>query len=64
VPELTYDELEINNGDQASSIFYQMLTGNFEGNKDTVLQDLKNYCALDTFAMVKILEKLRLISIP
>lgn len=61
-PELTYDELEINNGDQASALFYQMLTGNFEGDKDVVLKALKNYCALDTFAMVKILEKLRLIS--
>jgi hypothetical protein len=54
IPELTYDDLDINNGDQASQIFYQMIVGSFTGDLDKTRQDLLAYCKLDTLAMVEI----------
>lgn len=58
IPELSYDELEINEGGLASiafeSLFYEtdlMRIADFRKN-------LLEYCKLDTFAMVKLIEKL------
>ncbi|SFF42526.1 DUF2779 domain-containing protein [Flavobacterium xueshanense] len=59
VPELSYQDLEIKEGGTASSIFTQMVTGEFEGDIDKTKFDLLEYCKLDTYAMVKILEKLK-----
>tara|TARA_B100000963_G_C22431887_1_gene582527 strand:- start:260 stop:376 length:117 start_codon:yes stop_codon:yes gene_type:complete len=36
-----------------------MVNGSFEGNVEETRQHLIKYCKLDTWAMVKILEKLR-----
>ncbi len=35
-----------------------MVTGNFEGDIAQTRKDLLDYCKLDTYAMVKIIEKL------
>jgi hypothetical protein len=59
VPELSYQNLEIKEGGTASSIFTQMVNGEFQGDIDKTKNDLLEYCKLDTFAMVKILEKLK-----
>ena len=59
LPELSYQDLEIKEGGTASSIFTQMVNGEFEGDIDKTKKDLLDYCKLDTFAMVKILEKLK-----
>lgn len=59
VPELSYQDLVIKEGGTASSIFTQMVTGEFEGDIDKTKIDLLEYCKLDTYAMVKILEKLK-----
>jgi hypothetical protein len=56
VPELSYKDLEIREGGTASNVFYQMVTGEFKGNQTR--QDLLDYCKLDTYAMVRILEEL------
>jgi hypothetical protein len=58
VPELSYDELEINEGGLAS-IAYESL----QAETDLMIlaeikQQLLEYCKLDTLGMVKILEKL------
>ena len=58
VPELSYDELEINEGGLASIAFESLWNETdlmiiAETNKQ-----LLEYCKLDTLAMVKILEKL------
>jgi len=58
VPELSYDDLEINNGGSASNAFASMVQGNYEGDHAHLRDKLLEYCKLDTFAMVKILEKL------
>ena len=58
VPELTYDNLEIGNGGDASSSFLNL---KHESNQDvinTTRENLIEYCQRDTYAMVKLLEKL------
>jgi len=59
VPELSYQDLEIKEGGTASNTFTQMVLGAFEGDIEKTRKDLLDYCKMDTFAMVKILEKLR-----
>lgn len=58
VPELTYQDLEIQKGSIASNTFYQMVVGVFNGNLPKTRKDLLEYCKLDTYAMVRILEVL------
>lgn len=58
VPELNYDSLPINEGGLASLTFESLYT---ESDSDFINEKRKNlleYCKLDTFAMVKIFEKL------
>ncbi len=62
VPELSYQDLEISEGGTASNTFYQMVTGEFQGDIEQTRKDLLEYCKLDTYAMVKILEKLYLVN--
>jgi hypothetical protein len=59
VPELSYDEMEIGKGDRAMMAWWELIndklsTEEAEKTKTALLE----YCKLDTFAMVKILEKL------
>jgi len=62
VPELTYDDLVIVDGLVASVEIARLLfvAGKIPKAEQTrVRQDLLNYCERDTWAMVKVLEKLR-----
>ena len=59
ISELSYQDLDIKDGGIASSTFLSMVKGSFEGNIEETRQHLIEYCKLDTWAMVKILEKLR-----
>ena len=65
VPELTYDDLVIVDGRVASVEIARLL---FVADKiprherDRVRQDLLNYCERDTWAMVKLVERLRELS--
>ncbi|MGV8944883.1 MAG: DUF2779 domain-containing protein [Lutibacter sp.] len=59
VPELSYQDLEIKEGGTASSTFAQMVSGEFKGDIKKTRTNLLEYCKMDTFAMVKIVEKLR-----
>jgi len=58
VPELSYNDLEIKEGATASNTFLSMVNGTFEGDLEETRRPLLEYCKLDTFATVKILEKL------
>ena len=58
VPELSYDELEIKEGGTASNTFLSLVNGSFEGDTEKTRSQLIEYCKLDTYAMVKILERL------
>lgn len=62
VPELSYNDLEIKEGGTASNTFTQMVLGEFTGDIQKTRAGLLEYCKMDTFAMVKILEKLKSIS--
>ena len=59
VPELSYNDLDIKEGGTASNTFLSMDNGTFEGDEEETRRQLLEYCKLDTYAMVKILEKLR-----
>ena len=61
VPELSYNDLDIKEGGTASNTFLSMVNGTFAGDVEETRNQLLEYCKLDTFAMVKILEKLLLI---
>jgi hypothetical protein len=59
VPQLSYDNLEINNGGNASAAFEQLY---YEKDKEIVNKTRNNllrYCKLDTLAMVEILKVLQ-----
>ena len=58
VPELSHNDLEIKEGGNASNTFLSMVNGTFEGDVKEIRNQLLQYCKLDTYAMVRILEKL------
>ena len=58
VPELSYNDLDIKEGGTASNKFLSMVNETFEGDVEKTRRQLLEYCELDTYAMVKILEKL------
>lgn len=59
VPSLSYKDLEIQEGGSASNIFASMFMGDYAGDIEKTRKDLLEYCKLDTFAMVEILEVLK-----
>ena len=52
-PHLSYDNLPIGNGEDASISFMQMVA-HLEADWDKQREDLLNYCRLDTWAMVEL----------
>ena len=62
VPSLSYDHLEINNGGLASISFSNIHTIASKDRVNVIRQNLLEYCKMDTLAMVKILDVLRLVS--
>jgi hypothetical protein len=59
LPELSYDELEVADGGAASAAWLQMMASDDPGEKVKWRDALLTYCHLDTLAMVRILEWLR-----
>jgi hypothetical protein len=59
VPELSYKMLEINDGGMASSAYEKLVTETDAGQIATIRKNLLDYCGLDTWSMVKILDCLR-----
>ncbi len=56
-PELDYSRMAIKNGQQAESVYARL--GRMSGKeKENAMRDLREYCALDTLAMIKLWEKL------
>jgi hypothetical protein len=58
VPQLSYRDLEIQEGGTASATFSAMHKGKYAGDYKATRQHLLDYCQLDTLAMVKLLEVL------
>lgn len=59
VPELSYKELAVNNGELAASTWLGLQQECDETRIAELRQQLLEYCHLDTLAMVKILEKMQ-----
>jgi len=60
IPELSYKELDVSDGMKARRLWtHTVLEDKNTWNKDEIFQDLRNYCKLDTYAMVRILEELK-----
>ena len=60
IPELSYDDLDIADGGSAASAWLRMRESDDAAERETICRDLHIYCALDTLAMVRILEWLLL----
>ncbi len=59
VPDMSYDGLEIANGDTAMSAFALMAQGHYgDGEIETLRKNLLDYCRQDTLAMVRLHERL------
>ncbi|MEI7474808.1 MAG: DUF2779 domain-containing protein [bacterium] len=58
-PELSYDDLEIGNGSDASLIFSKLRSEKSVSVIRKTKNDLLKYCGMDTLAMVKLLNKLQ-----
>ncbi len=58
IPELKYSDLEIGNGGDASAAFYNLKNETDLSKVIDIRNALLEYCKLDTFAMVRLLEKL------
>ena len=61
VPRLSYEGMDIADGGAASSSFKKLLDETDPEVIDKTRKDLLKYCELDTFAMIKILEKMDLV---
>lgn len=60
VPDMGYDELEINNGLDASALFAYLAKGKYDREQASrVRQNLLDYCGVDTMAMVRVVEGMR-----
>ena len=59
VPELSYNDLVIQEGGTASNTFLSMIYNKYEGDVEKTRLHLLKYCELDTLAMVKILDFLQ-----
>ncbi len=58
IPELSYNELEIGDGQTASAAFLHLFEMTDENLINQVRANLKKYCKMDTYAMVRLMEKL------
>ena len=62
VPELSYDGLAINDGNWASAELSRLLLKGDSmtaGEREQLRADLLEYCKMDTWAMVQLVERLR-----
>lgn len=58
-PELSYKTLGIQEGSTASRSWREAIVDGTRPDKDQILADLREYCGLDTYAMVAIYDKLK-----
>ena len=60
VPELSYGDLAVQEGETASRLWKEIvIDGKHADNAPKIFNDLDEYCALDTWAMVRIIEVLQ-----
>jgi hypothetical protein len=54
VPELSYKELDVQNGGSAQVVWDELITEVHQSKRLALAQGLKAYCHLDTLAMVRL----------
>jgi hypothetical protein len=60
VPEMTYDGMAVANGQEAGLAWESLVRGSLDcGEREWIRKALLDYCALDTLAMVRLLEVLK-----
>ena len=60
VPEINYEELDIQEGSVAAVAFPKMIAATTDAEeKERIMKGLLEYCKMDTLAMVKLVDKLR-----
>ena len=60
IPELSYEHLEVNKGDQAAVVWWDMVNSDRSTDeKESTKASLLTYCEMDTLAMVRIWQKLQ-----
>lgn len=59
VPELSYEEMEVKNGNEANIAYFAMRETDDPEEVEKIRQHLLEYCKLDSLGMVRILEKLK-----
>jgi len=63
VPELSYDGMAIANGQDAGLAWESLVRGGLDwAERDRIKNELLAYCGRDTLALVRVLERLRLVS--
>ena len=63
VPDMSYANMEIGNGSEAVAQFAYMAQGKYDSeHKKQIRRHLLEYCKLDTMAMVKVYERLKVFS--
>ena len=64
VPEMTYDGMQVANGQDAGLAWESLVRGDIDVNeRQRIEKALRAYCGQDTLALVRLLEALRLLSI-
>jgi hypothetical protein len=59
-PELSYKELDVQNGEMAAARWYEAVSAKVDDEKaNQTFESLLTYCGLDTFAMVRIYQYLK-----
>ena len=59
VPDMSYDNLEIADGDSAMAAFAYLALGKYQGEEaETIKRNLLDYCQQDTLAMVRLHQRL------
>lgn len=61
VPELSYDDLAVKDGEQVMAVWNQMLVDENPATKEQAYDNIKAYCERDTLAMVEIYRHLLLV---
>ena len=59
MPELSYNNMEIRDGEMAMNAYFTMANSQDPLEVEKLRKALLEYCKLDTFGMVRMIEKMR-----
>ena len=63
VPEMTYDDMEVANGQAAGLAWESLVCGRLDGfERDRIRKALLDYCGQDTLALVRLTENLQAVA--